>query len=365
MVTQQLIDFIKEQLGQGKKEEDLKQALLLQGWKEEDINQGILSVKNPGMDIPSPPPVVSEKSTTRLANIGVSLSEAWKICKKNFWKFWLIMIVFGAIAYGCNVGLAWILMKFLPNSSMVVNIIAAIIAIIIEIAIITFVSAGSVAVTLLSGNNDEPKPLSQVLKIGFKKSLSFLWLSIITSLISCCAFIPFVLAFFLGGSGIILIVTLVISIILGLVVFIWSIFADYVLIFEKEKGLNAFLKSRAYASKHALSIFWRYLFVGICFFAILIVITLIITAIIGHDNMNKFEDLFSSVLSMLITPFLMGYGYSIYKNVKGIEEQHLLPPTKKERVLFSIFSILGLATLGFIIYEMSLFLLMTIQFIKM
>ena len=40
MITQQLLEYIKQSLERGKSPEDIKNALLANGWKEEDVNEG-------------------------------------------------------------------------------------------------------------------------------------------------------------------------------------------------------------------------------------------------------------------------------------------------------------------------------------
>lgn len=53
MITQEGVDYIKNQLHSGKNREEVTKSLLTSGWKQEDINSAFSAALNPGVGVPS------------------------------------------------------------------------------------------------------------------------------------------------------------------------------------------------------------------------------------------------------------------------------------------------------------------------
>ena len=84
MVNQQLFDYIKQQLQQGKSKEEIKSELLVAGWQESDINQA-LNVPNPSQSSSLPlPPKPSSSTSTGMQQLG----------PKAVWSFFFRFVLF-------------------------------------------------------------------------------------------------------------------------------------------------------------------------------------------------------------------------------------------------------------------------------
>jgi len=72
MITQELIDWVKQQIQQGAKPDDIRQILLASGWTEIYINQALNQTSNSAnVPIPVPLPPVDQKILRRNGIIGL------------------------------------------------------------------------------------------------------------------------------------------------------------------------------------------------------------------------------------------------------------------------------------------------------
>ncbi|MDD5221377.1 MAG: hypothetical protein PHV47_02130 [Candidatus Pacebacteria bacterium] len=360
MITQQLIDFIKDQLKQGKSEEDIKQTLLLQGWKEEDLNQGFFTVKNPGMDIPSPPPIVNSSATDsnslkRLSGIKELFFNSWAIFKNNFWRFWLIKIIFLAIILILSGGIVFGGIKLLR-----VNLVLSLILLIIATLLASFLmSASQIAIILISANNDLPTSFGKILKISLTRMFSFWWLFLLNAALTFAFILPGLVLLILGY----IFDLFVLSVLGFILIFILSIFigiylsqTTFIYILEKEGLINSFSRSWSYVKNNWWKVFGRLFLFGILWSIIAWLLVLILNIFLT----KRISDSIVEIISFfLITPLISGYAYSIYRSLKGLKGND--PINQKFRGRFIALIIVGavvvLATIGYAIY------LVKIQFI--
>jgi len=54
MVTQQLLDYIRQNLAAGLVRADIEKALLVAGWAAQDIADGFTAIEHPGAIVPPP-----------------------------------------------------------------------------------------------------------------------------------------------------------------------------------------------------------------------------------------------------------------------------------------------------------------------
>ncbi len=337
MITQQLIDFIKDQLGQGKTGESIKQTLLLQGWKEEDIDQGFFTVKNPQVNIPSPPQYTPKESSRDLIGIGDLLSTTLGIYKKNFWRFWLVTLIYIIIAGILVTGTAFGAMA-LAKTNLALGIVSFII---LGLLLIFILSGLQVSTILVSARNDDPLSMKEILKQGLKKMFSFWWLNMLISGISLACMLPGIgltMLTILGIEGWLTIGGIV-MIILAVFISIYLSQVAIIYILEKESILNSILKSRDYVKNNWWKVFVRILLFGIIVFVAVWLLTLLLSTFLSKNTM----DIVTSIINILIVaPLFLGYNYSLYKSLKAQKANALV--NKKGKGLF-----IGLAAIGLVI----------------
>ncbi|MDD5621045.1 MAG: hypothetical protein WC309_00255 [Candidatus Paceibacterota bacterium] len=354
MITQQLIDFIKDQLKQGKSEEDIKQTLLLQGWKEEDLNQGFFTVKNPGMDIPSPPPIVNSSATDsnslkRLSGIKELFFNSWAIFKNNFWRFWLISIVYVLIIAAIEIGLFFI---FKPLFSVMSSWLSLFLFFIMGLISTLIIAPYSVSLILIAENNDSPKSLKDIIKISFKKLFSFWWLNFLVSIIKMPALLLGMVFFFFGiprlagqiSLDTLLRIDAVILLIPSAIISIYLCLSNFILVLNKETAFNSLLKSKEYIKRYWWPVLGRLLLIT----SLIFVITWVILYYFSFINQELAIAILGILNIMIISPVWICYNYSIYKNIREIKTPS--PSSKKTKFLFIALGILGLLMTGAIIY---------------
>jgi len=86
MLTQQLVDFIREQMTSGKTDEDIQQTLVLHGWNEQEVIEAIKIAKDPNVVVNPVQPAYTPSSFTTPRNP--------KPSKK---LLWIILITLGAL----------------------------------------------------------------------------------------------------------------------------------------------------------------------------------------------------------------------------------------------------------------------------
>jgi len=343
MVTQQLIDFIKEQLTDGKKEEDIRQTLSLHGWSEADIDSAFNMAKV-GANIPSPPSAMpnyqmqnnnfTRDNKPKLAGIGQLFAEAWNIYKKNFWRFWLIMFIFG-LTLAAIVFIILFGFRFLNQAGLAVQIISAIVLFLLAIFAGILVQVGAL---LVSGNNERPKTFKEIVKISFKKLFPFLWLSILQSLVIMGSTILTAPLIFLGMFGYLnlffAIGLAILCLVPGIIMGMWFSMANYVLLFEKEKGINALLKSRYYVKNYWWAVFGRLLLIGLCPGAISIMLDYIkiVPIAVGLQIIS----------GLFIAPIVLGYNFSVYNSASKVARRATFGPKSREKILYIILAIIAL-----------------------
>ncbi len=294
MVTQQLLDYIKQQTQTGKNKEEITTALLAKGWRAQDVEQAFA-----GMTSGAPLPVAAELPKSKQI-----LKESWAIYKNRFKTLitiilipatcYLLFILLGALIAAITGGL----LKQSPGSIQVLAIVGIILA---AIAVIFFIYLYVWAtVAQLYAIKDQTEGIGW--KESFKRSR------------------PKINPFFFTGllNGLAVLGGMILFIIPGIIFALWFSQSPYIVI---EEGLNntaALKRSKYYVKGRISQIFGKLFYVGIITFGIYIGL-MIILAIFGSLTGIKYNNLswIGNIFSLVWTPLVTVYGYQVYKYCKA------------------------------------------------
>ncbi len=93
MITNEALDFIRQQRAQGIADNDIKGALARSGWKPEDINEAFVAAAQPAA---APPPASPIAGGEKPLSVGSFIGTSWEIFKKRPWFLigvWLLSTI--------------------------------------------------------------------------------------------------------------------------------------------------------------------------------------------------------------------------------------------------------------------------------
>lgn len=188
----------------------------------------------------------------------------------------------------------------------------------ITIAAIGISFWGTISMLYAIINEKNKISIEEALVKGLKKLVPYTWLVILS-------------VFIMLGGFILLVVP-------GIILFVWLYMADFVLIAENTRGMNALLKSTEYIRGYFWSVAGRVLFISmiiqIPFWVFYYIFKLI--------NLPVFLALtFNVFASIIITIFNRTYGFLIYKHLKSIKGEITIRSSSGSKTFFIIFGILG------------------------
>lgn len=243
-----------------------------------------------------------------LPRAGQLLKEALKIYKSRFWVFVGIMIIpvlLSLLFLGLTVILKLLKAPWLWFILGIVGILAL---------IIINLWAG---VSLLYAIKEREQRLGvkESLAKGWHKILSYWWISIIAGFITMGGFLLFIIP--------------------GIIFAVWFSLAIYVLVSEDIKGMNALFKSKQLVRGYWGKVFWRFLVMGIVFVVIVVPI-----AVLAEIFDIPFV---TQIISVLIAPFTVTFGFLIYESLQGLKREIAFePPKRKTKIGFILIGIIGI-----------------------
>src|SRR6266404_4731796 len=92
MVTQDMLNYIKQQQGLGKSKEEITQALLASGWHKEDADEGFAAASGGAPASAMPQGTMANTTVPKASQI---FSEAWTIYKNRFQTLIAITLIPG------------------------------------------------------------------------------------------------------------------------------------------------------------------------------------------------------------------------------------------------------------------------------
>jgi len=370
MINQQLIDYIKQQLGSGISRPEVTDVLIKTGWMQTDIDEGFRIIDGiPSLVQAVPPPVNSPTTdnlsgSVKIMGIGELLDKAWQIFKERFWNLLGIMLLptltgiiiililliagaGGAFFGGLFSGLAGKSGTFNPTALLGSLGVGLLISFIVGALVVMFITYWSQLALIAEAVSIQKIGVFEAYRLTKGKILKAWGLAFLSGLI-------------LFGASLLFIIP-------GIILSLYFSFALYILIAEDTGGMKALLKSKEYIKGHWWAVAGRIGFLIVLYLGIMIIYG-ILSAIFGSFNIipktvngNSGGNLFGSSIgfifqtaaNFIIPLFSIIYNTLIYKNFKEVKGNFEFNPTGKSKtgyILLAILGILGpiLVTMGVI-----------------
>lgn len=335
MVNQQLLDYIKQQLQEGKNKEQIKSLLVAKGWQGEDIDEAFSFIENlvsQSQSVSAPRQTISSLPGARAI-----FGQALAIYKQRLGTFlgimaipMLIMIVLFAILVSS--GLLAIL--FSPKfPAVAIGFLLLTLFFLIILIIFSIISAcGQTALLYAIKDNQERIGVIESYRRGWHKILSYWWISLLRWFIT------------LGGF--------LLLIVPGIIFAIWFSLAPFILIAEDLRGMNALLKSREYVRGNWFGVFWRFFFIG----AISFIIYLVPSVIASVLKIPLVENISRLIIALFWAPLVTTYSFLVYSNLKALKGEIAFAPTKGKKTAFILVGLLGVLFIPAILFFSQQFL---------
>jgi len=292
MVTQQLLDYIKQQTQNGKTKEEITASLLAAGWKAPDVEQAFANPNG------IPMPVAGELPKSRQI-----LKESWAIYKNRFKTLiaivliptacYLLFIFLGGIITAIAAGL----LKYSTASVLPWTITGIILGLIVIVFLIYLYIWSTVAQLYAIKDQAEGIGWKEAYKRSRPKINPFFSTSILNGLAV------------LGGA--------ILLIVPGIIFGLWFSQSPYIVIEEGLANTSALKRSKYYTKGRIGQIFGKLFYVGIITLGLYIGLAIVL-AIFGALTGIKYNYLswISNVFSLVWSPLVTVYAYQVYKYCK-------------------------------------------------
>lgn len=324
MFHQQLVDYIREQVRQGRGKEEIKKVLLEQKWEEADIEESFRHATMSSLNMPPSPPSSSSLSATK--NFG----QAWKLFESRLGVvigITLLSIAIGIVLIGIGVGIllaAGLTIGSITSIALLSEIIFGSTSLLVTLIIVAFVIG--LALSVLSvwsqlaamfafKDADQRIGVIESYRRSWRVLLSYWWIMILTGIIMTSGFLLFIIP--------------------GILFAVWFSFAGFILICEKEKGLRALFKSKEYVRGYWWNILWNFIFIGLVYLLVYIglwAISLLPLPEIIFAIIDFILQLFYPMLAAACT-------YILYKNLRTIKGEVTVAVTGRKKAWFSVIAL--------------------------
>ena len=247
----------------------------------------------------NPAPQASKK----LSGIMDLFKKTWEVLQNNIWVFVKLMVLNLVVSFVAGLilaasfvpvigGAAGFIASLNEESAIGASVSAAsvLIGLLISAVVFVFLIIFSIwinASLMLAVKEKNPNiNIKELLKMGWGKTRSFFWISILT----CLAVL----------AGLVLLV------IPGFIFAIWFSFSSYILIWEGKKGIDALKRSKQLVKGYWWPVFGRFLLFGIIFWIASLVLGLI--PVVGP-----------LAVAFVGTPFALIYVSLLYEDLKQIK----------------------------------------------
>lgn len=358
MINQQLIDYIKQQLGINISRQEIIDVLKRTGWQQTDIDEAFRVVDG----IPSSVKTIPKQDNSLKANnftgsteimgIGELLAKAWQIFKERFWNLLGIMILpalagvviililliagaGGAFFGGLLNGLSGKSGTFNPTALLGSLGVGMLISFLVGALIVMFISYWSQLALIAEAVSEQ--------KIGVFEAYRQTKGKILRA---------WALAFL---SGLILFGASLLFIIPGIILSLYFSFSLYILIAEDIGGISALHKSKQYIKGHWWAVAGRIGFLFILYLGLLIIYGILMGIFSGFTKAANGVNgtnlpgsiigfILQTITNFIVPLFSVVYSSLIYKNFKDVKGNFEFNPTGKSKtgyILLAIFGILG------------------------
>ena len=225
------------------------------------------------------PPGQPQERAEELRSISDLFTESWEVYKSRFWtlaSLYLLSLFFMLAIVGIFAGVGFLFSLFFPDQRIVMVSGGALIGILPgSAAMFLALTAFAYAVT------DQTLGIRDALKKGSRRAWAFFWLASLAGYI-------------ITGGFLLLIIP-------GVVFMVWFSFAQFVLVTEDERGMEALLKSKEYVRDRWFDVFLR------------LIVIWIVSGCVGM------VPVIGPIASLLFFPFVMIFVYLVYRNLKDIK----------------------------------------------
>ncbi|MDX1535603.1 MAG: YciC family protein [Candidatus Spechtbacterales bacterium] len=295
MQFDELVEYIKKELEEGRGENEIKPALRSLGWKEEDINDAFKAVRimnNVGTE--------SEYSTTSLMKGKELLKRSFNIYKDKFWTlvgiisipvlgsiviFILGYLVFGDSFLGYENAVNGVEFSFRHVTFFVITF---------SLVMVLFIFQ-QIAMILAVKERDE-RDVFKLYKMAKDYFVGYLSTGVLFGLI-------------VVGGFLLLIIP-------GVIFAIFYSMAMVIVIMENLTGMDALRKSKEYVKKDMWGYIKRWGFMVLVLMGTLILISIFV-AILTQDNQEAGQNIID-LISWLLAPLSVIYFVELYKNFKAL-----------------------------------------------
>ena len=268
----------------------------------------------------APTPVAQAQMVAKMPGFGTLFSSAMELYQNHFMLLASIFLVPTVINF--------VISFFMPRGTTFsfgpLEIVLLIVTVVISII-------GQIA--LFSAISDPAKfTFGSALNAGVKRFLPYLWLAIVSAVISVGMFGLFVIP--------------------GILFSIWFSMSMFTFIVEDERGMNSLLKSIHYTWGHWWGILGRLLLVGIIVALIYIVIMFVGGLIAwgafasGSAMGSVVIGIVAIIVSLFVTPFTYIFMFKMYEGLKQIAPAGEVDKSSGRKAKFLIPAIIGLVLAG-------------------
>jgi hypothetical protein len=255
----------------------------------------------------------NSQSRQQLASLGELFSRSWNVFKRRILTLFginLLGVILAAISYFL-LGSGLDQLQGLFGNGPVVMVLAALVMVGFSLLVVTAIGAGMTYAVV-----DEELGVRQALGYGIQNFRSFLWVFLLLGFILFGGY----LAFF----------------VVGLLLTVWFIFAQFVLAREDVRGMDALLKSRAYVRGHG----W-----GVCGRLLLLSVLGTVVSVIPFIGL---------LFALVLGPLTLIYYHEIYRDLREIKGSVSYPSSRGEKgkwllaglAGYLVVPVLGLLVLG-------------------
>ncbi|MCD6569040.1 hypothetical protein J7K70_02815 [bacterium] len=344
MANQQLIDYIKKSLSQNISKEAIKNALLSRGWPEKEIELAFQSVEGVKSQVTESPP-------TRL----LSFKELWNKTVAFYKQRFLFLIAVALVPSLVASPFFWFAIRIIQNGTLTLahNVITLIILFLIEILLGWFIDIS----LLYAIKEPSEKSLLSVYRKGWANFFSF---SVIRLLVISISLAPALVVLFCGLSSkemgflpFYSIASGTLALIPGLIFFLYFIFAEFILVYENKRGINALMRSKFYTSGLInKEIFPRIISLGFC----LILLMLAVNFVFILMGIPVRETIMQMINTAIITPFRLVFIFFLYSNIRALRGTAVFSVKQKSKTFFLVLAIIGVIFLVMIPFRLYSFL---------
>jgi hypothetical protein len=246
-----------------------------------------------------------------LRSIEELFKDSWELFKYRFitlLSLYLLSILLPCLCLGIFILVAYSLSVFFPVNKNIMIAGGALVGMIPGFLVMFWGLAAFTCAVV-----DKPLGIRDALRKGWQRMGSFMWLYSLMS-------------FIITGGFLLLIIP-------GVIFTVWFIFAQFIIVSESDKGMNAILKSKEYVSEKWFDIFLRLLVIWLVAGGIGVI------PIIGP------------IISIVFFPFTMIFLYLTYEDLKALKGDGMVYPHSSGEK----FKWVGIGTLGYVVLPFLIF----------